>query len=285
MIIDFRLRPPTGDFLQSAQFNPERNAKMTKSFGMWQMPSTIERSMDLFISEMDKSGITQGVLTGRVSSSMGNVTCESIRTIMNTWPGRFHAFAGAPFLDYKSTFDIIDKEILNGPFAGLNVEPMTTYDAPMYADDRRIYPVYERAQECGIPVMIMTGGFADVDLSYTHPSHIANVATDFPKLTIVTPHGCWPHTREMVQVALRKENIYISPDIYSMGLPGYQDYIFAANNFLQDRFLYGSAHPTMPMDGCVQFYKQPGLIKEEVAPKIFWQNAQRVLNMKNNRPK
>ena len=283
MIIDFRLRPPMGDFLNSAQFNPARNAKMTKSFGMWQMPSTLQHSMELFIQEMDQNGVTQGVMTGRVSSSMGNVTCESIRKIFAAYPGRFHAFAGAPFLDYHSTWDIIDKEIVNGPFAGLNVEPMTTYDVPYYADDRRIYPVYEKAQEAGIPVMIMTGGFADVDMSFTHPTHIANVATDFPNLTIVCPHGCWPHTREMVQVALRKENVYISPDIYSMGLPGYQDYIFAANHFLQDRFLYGSAHPTMPLDGCVKFYQQPGLLKDEVKEKIFYKNAQRILNLKNEK--
>ncbi|MCQ2444925.1 MAG: amidohydrolase family protein, partial [Mailhella sp.] len=268
MVIDFRLRPPYGDFLKSAQFNPERNAKMTKSFGMWQTKSTLEHSMELFIQEMDAAGIDQGVMTGRVSSSMGNVTCESIREIFQKWPGRFHAFAGGPLLDHTRCQEIIDREIVNGPFAGLNVEPMSTYDQPMYADDRRIYPVYEMAQSAGIPVMIMTGGFCDVDMSYTHPQHIANVAQDFPDLLIVCPHGCWPHTREMVQVALRKDNVYIEADIYSMGLPGWQDYIWAANNFCQDRFLYGSAHPTMPMDGCIEFYRKAG-IREEVWDKIM----------------
>lgn len=280
MVIDFRLRPPCGDFLQSAQFNPERNAKMTKSFGMWQMPSTIHRSMDMFMKEMDAAGIDQGVLTGRVSSSMGNVSCASIREIMEKYPGRFHAFAGAPLLDYARCAEIIETEVLHGPFAGLNIEPMSTYDQPMYADDRRIYPVYDYARSAGIPVMIMTGGFCDVDMSYTHPQHIANVASDFPDLLIVCPHGCWPHTREMVQVALRKDNVFVEPDIYSMGLPGYQDYLWAANNFLQDRFLYGSAHPTMPLDGCLDFYRKAD-IHEEVWDKIMFKNAQYVLNFKN----
>ena len=281
MIIDFRLRPPCGDFLKSAQFNPERNAKMTKSFGMWQMPSTLHHSMELFLQEMDQAGIGMGVLPGRVSHELGDITCESIREIMNQYPGRFAAFAGVDLLDARSAFRIIDEEVLHGPFAGINVEPMG-YATPMYADDRRIYPVYERAQEAGIPIMLMTGGFPKAHLSYTHPGRLDTVAADFPELAIVVPHGCWPHTREVVQVALRKENIWLSPDIYSMGLPGWQDYIFAARHFLQDRFLFGSAHPTLPMTGCADFYRKLNL-PEDILEKIFFKNAQRVLNLKNER--
>lgn len=281
MIIDFRLRPPTGDFLKSAQFNPERNAKMTKSFGMWQMPSTLHHSMDLFFEEMGACGITMGVLPGRVSYELGNITCESLRGIMETWPGKFAAFAGVDLLDAPSAFAVIEREVLNGPFAGINVEPMG-YENPMYADDRRIYPIYERAQEAGIPIMLMTGGFPKAHLSFTHPGHLDTVATDFPQLAIAVPHGCWPHTREVVQVALRKENIYLSPDIYSMGLPGWQDYLFAARHFLQDRFMFGSAHPTLPMSGCVEFYKKLDL-PEDILEKIFYRNALRFLDLKNQR--
>lgn len=279
MICDFRLRPPSGDFVQTSQYDLARNAEVTRRFGMYQAESVAHLSMDLCLAEMDASGIAVGVMPGRYSEVFGHVSCASMRDIMSAYPGRFAGFAGVDPLDAHSAFAIIEAEVLNGPFAGLNVEPLTAHRTPLFADDRRIYPIYERAQECGIPIMLMTGGIPDVPIDYTHPRHVENVALDFPRLTIVTPHGCWPHARELIRVCLLRRNVYLSPDIYTMGLPGYMDYIQAATTFLQDQFLYGSAHPTMPMEGCVQFFRNLN-IKEDVLCKLFWKNAQRVLHQK-----
>ncbi len=279
MICDFRLRPPMGDFLQTSQYDLRRNAVVTRKFGMYQAESTAKLSMALFLEEMERSGITLGVMPGRYSEVFGNVSCSSMREIMAAYPGRFAGFAGVDPLDAPEAFRIIEYEVLKGPFAGINVEPLTAHKTPLFADDRRIYPIYERAQECNIPIMLMTGGIPDVPIDYTHPRHVENVALDFPRLTIVTPHGCWPYARELARVCLLRENVYLSPDIYSMGLPGYQEYIQAATTFLQDRFLYGSAHPTMPMEGCAAFFRSLN-IQEDILHKLFWENAQRVLTQK-----
>ena len=179
------------------------------------------------------------------------------------------------------TFRIMEEEVLHGPFSGLNIEPPFTRSTPMFADDRRIYPVYEQAAAKRIPVLIMSGGFGDVPLAYCHPSHLETVATDFPDLVIVSPHACWPYGRELIQLALRKPHIYLEPDIYSMGLPGWEDYMLAAGTILQDQFLFGSAHPTLPMEGCVDFYKKQNF-SQTVWEKIMWENARRVLNHKKN---
>ena len=271
-----------GDFLKTSQYDLKRNAIVTRKFGMYQAESTARLSMELCLKEMDASGITLGVMTGRYSEVFGNVSCASMRSIMEAYPGRFTGFAGVDPLNSQEAFRIIEDEVLNGPFAGINVEPLTAHKTPLFADDRRIYPLYERAQECHIPILLMTGGIPNVPIDYTHPRHVENVAIDFPNLTIVTPHGCWPHSRELVRVCLLRENVYLSPDIYSMGLPGYTDYIEAAKTFLQDRFLYGSAYPTLPMEGCVNFFRKLG-IEESILKKLFWENAQRVLNQKTQK--
>lgn len=174
MFCDFRLRPPVGDFLGTAQYNLERNARIAASFGMYQAESTARLSMDLFLAEMDAAEISLGVMPGRYSEVFGNVSCASLRAIMAAYPGRFAAFAGVDPLDMPSAFEIIDSEVMSGPFAGINIEPLTAHRAPLFADDRRIYPIYERAQECAIPVMIMTGGIPDVPIDYTHPRHVAS---------------------------------------------------------------------------------------------------------------
>ena len=279
MIIDFRLRPPYGDFLNTAQYNLKRNAAVSRRFGMWQAESVRCLSMPLFLEEMDNSGITQAVLPGRKSSVFGNVSCACIRELMEKWPGRFAGFAGTDPLNYEESFRIIDEEVIHGPFAGLNIEPPFTHSTPMFADDRRLYPVYEEASARRIPVLIMSGGFGDVPLEYCHPSHLETVATDFPDLVIVSPHACWPYGRELIQLALRKPHIYIEPDIYSMGLPGWEDYMLAAGTILQDQFLFGSAHPTLPMEGCLEFYRKQNL-SETIWKKIMSENALRVLHHK-----
>lgn len=283
MIIDFRLRPPYGDFLRTAQYDLKRNAAVSRRFGMWQAASVAHLSMDLFFEEMDRAGIAQAVLPGRVSAVFGNVSCACMRELFEKWPGRFVGFAGVDLLDYESAFRVMEDEVLQGPFAGLNIEPLFTYSRPMFVDDRRLYPIYEQASAKGIPLLVMSGGFGDVPQEYNHPSHLETVATDFPDLVMVSPHACWPFSRELIQIALRKRNIYIEPDIYSMGLPCWEDYILAAKTILQDQFLFGSAHPTLPMEGCVDFYRKQGF-SEEVWRKIMWENARRVIGWKGESP-
>ena len=75
MFCDFRLRPPVGDFLGTAQYNLERNARIAASFGMYQAESTARLYMDLFLAEMDAAEISLGVMPGRYSEVFGNVSC------------------------------------------------------------------------------------------------------------------------------------------------------------------------------------------------------------------
>ena len=49
------------------------------------------------------------------------------------------------------------------------------------------------------------------------------------------------------------------------------DYIAAANTWLQDRFLFGSAYPLMPIVESLAIFKT--LFKEEVLPKLLYKNA------------
>ncbi len=55
--------------------------------------------------------------------------------------------------------------------------------------------------------------------------------------------------------------------MYLFNCSGAADYIMTANNFMQDRFLYGSAYPLMPIVDCVEHFKE--LFKPEVLPKLM----------------
>jgi predicted TIM-barrel fold metal-dependent hydrolase len=78
-------------------------------------------------------------------------------------------------------------------FRGLKLYP--TYQH-YYLNDPRIYPLYQAAQDLGIPVLIHTGSsvFKGARLKYGDPLDLDDVANDFPSLNLVMAHsgrGFW----------------------------------------------------------------------------------------------
>lgn len=119
--------------------------------------------------------------------------------------------------------------------------------APLHAEhpaDRRLYPFYERAQELEVTVMLQTSGYyGGKNLDYAHPRWIDRVAEDFPRLKLVCGHGCYPFVREMIAVAVRRPNVYPSPDLYVFA-PARVEWRYAVNKgLIADQFLFASGFP------------------------------------------
>ena len=278
MIIDFRLRPPVNPYLKGRMYNLERNKRLSEGMGMYQAKSVLNYSMEMLFEEMDEAGVTIGVVPGRESNpSMGDATCEEVTAIVNANPDRFVGIAGIDPTNTDAAIARIDQFVVNGVLKAICLEPGSLPE-PMYGDDKRLYPVIEHCTAKNIPVMMMLGGNAGPDVSYTNPVQIDRVAADFPNTRFIVSHGGWPWVQEVLHVAFRRPNIYLSPDMYLFNMPGWQDYVTACNFYLQDRFLYGSAYPFLPLKGCVDhFMNLP--IKPEVMPKLLYKNAAALLNI------
>ena len=123
----------------------------------------------------------------------------------------------------------------------------------------------------------MIGGGSGPNITYSDPKIINRIAADFPKTNFIISHGGWPWVQQILGVCFFQKNIYLCPDMYLFNCSGCMDYVMAANNFMQDRFLYGSAYPLMPIVDCVKHFK--GLFKPEVLPKLLWKNAAKVLKL------
>ena len=279
MIIDFRLRPPARGFLNLSLFRDvQRSARMSRCFGMDQAPSTTQRSPELLLQEMDAAGIDCGVVPGRRAHAfLGNVSNEDICAILQDYPNRFIGVAGIDPSDKYKAVDEIDRFVVNGPLKGVGIEP-GLLPVPMYPNDRRIYPIYEKCEAEGIPLLLMAGGGNGPDAGYSAPMIIDQIAADFPKLTIINTHGGYPWVTEILFVAYRRPNVYICPDMYLFNQPGWQDYVTAANFALQDRFLFGTAYPFIPLEAGVEHFKKLPF-KPEVLPKVLYQNAVRALKL------
>ncbi len=78
-------------------------------------------------------------------------------------------------------------------FRGLKLYPTYHY---FYPNDPMLYPIYAKAEELQIPVMVHTGSsiFRGARLKYGDPLYLDDVAVDFPDLKIVLVHsgrGFW----------------------------------------------------------------------------------------------
>ncbi len=79
-------------------------------------------------------------------------------------------------------------------------------------DDPGMWPFYERACELGIPLTVHTGMAYTYPQpsSHTHPDTLDKVLIDFPDLKIIAYHMAWPHTEELIGLAAKHENLYLS---------------------------------------------------------------------------
>jgi uncharacterized protein len=128
----------------------------------------------------------------------------------------------------------------------------------------------------GVPAFLLSGPTTP-DLSLNDPFAIDRLAAQFPKLQIVVCHGCYPHVDAMIAVAFRRENVFVSPDMY-MFSPGGKLYIEAANGFMQDQYLFGTSYPFRPMKQSVDDLRAIGL-KPEQLEKVSHGNAARLLKL------
>lgn len=276
-VIDFRLRPPVRGYLDMLMYaNGPRRDRATRLHGMEPAPSASRQSVDLLLQEMDRAGVTLGIMVGRSTRLYGSVSNDDLKRIATDYPGRFLGIPALDLSDWRAARRQIDEAVTNG-FRAIGIEPGAAAE-PMLADDRRLYPLYARIEDVGLPVIVMAGGGAGPDLSYTDPVHIDRVAADFPDLRIVVTHGGWPWVHQILHVAYRRPNVYLSPDQYMVNMPGMQDWIAAADGFLADRLIYGSSYPFLPVDACADWFRALP-IRPENRQRVMHDNAAKLLGL------
>jgi len=272
MMIDFRVRPPYKSIKESLLYS--RKPRSEETWGLPTAQSIIDEDMNLFLQEMDEAGITKAVVPLRRAFGHKN---EDLISLLEEYPGRF---IGSPCIDPNNPIEIslqeIQEYVVDGPCSVIMMEPGKCAE-PMHANDKRIWPIYEKCQKENIPVLLSFGGFIPPQLSYNNPLEIEEIAIAFPNLKLVVCHAAWPFVQEIIYVAKARANVYLVPDMYMVNCAGAQDYINAANYMLQDKLILGSAYPILPLGPNVDYVKSN--VRPEVWEKISYKNAAKVLGL------
>ena len=244
MIIDFRLRPPVGGFLDTLMYSAgARRDGFTRTVGFTPSPRSSSPWTCCWGNGGRRRRRRRG--RGRLAGVLGSVPNEDVRQIVAAHPGRFIGAASIDPTDRRRACRTIDQALADG-FRLINIEP-GSYPVPMHADDRRLYPIYGHCEDVGVPVIMMVGGTAGPDLSYSDPIRTDRLLADFPTLNVVVAHGGWPWVNEILHLGFRRQNLWLSPDMYFSRMPGWEEYVKAADGFLSDRMLYASSFPFCPV--------------------------------------
>jgi len=146
-----------------------------------------------------------------------------------------------------------------------------------YPNDRMLYPLYSKAQEFRIPVMVHTGSslFRGSRMKYGDPVLLDDIAVDFPELTLIQVHsgrGFWYEAAFFLA--------QLHPRIYMeiAGLPP-QNLLkyFPELEKNADKILFGSDWPGVPGIGKNIATIRSLPIKEETKNKILGENAAKIL--------
>lgn len=275
--IDLRLRPPCEEF-RGLHFFSDREGlfERLRQRGYSVPKSLAELSIGSFWEEMSEAGIAGGLICARSPGRLGGVSNADVAEVVKRYPERLVGFAGCVSLDEEGIGADLEECKRLGAVA-VSLEPGLA-EPPMYADDKKLMPIYAAISESHLPVFV-TGGDSGPDITYASPVALERVGGWFPSLEIVAAHGGWPWVREMIAVARHRKNVWVMPDMYSTKFVGHSDYTEVANGMLRDQMLFGSNYPAVNIKEHVSALLEDGL-REDAWHALAVENPRRLLGVR-----
>lgn len=148
-----------------------------------------------------------------------------------------------------------------------------------FANDKKVYPIYDAIQELGLPVTFHAGWDpVSPDACHTPPQALAEIARRFPRMTIIAAHlGGMDACDEVEQHLIGLENVYLDTSM---------SYLFCGTeqarriivNHGDERVLFASDCPwSLPQDQ-IDYIEKLGL-SSNALQNIYFRNAQRLLRI------
>lgn len=219
---------------------------------------------------------------------------DTIAGFQKTYPDKIIGFAAVNPWDGDSAVEELERAIKDLGLQGLKLFPTYHNYSP---DDRRLaYPLYEKAIELDISVMIHQA-FTSVPgapMKFQHPYLLDQVARDFSKLKLIISHFGTPWTDEAMCLVGRHKNVYADISWYLGIEPSFE----LARQLLRcprygchyEKLFYGTDNYMTPVDnlrklrGLNEVTEKLGLpkIPEKAIQGILGNNFARLLQIKQS---
>jgi uncharacterized protein len=260
---------------QTKDKESQENFKFPAEYMFKQVPEKEITDTDdpvaLTLQEMDRWGIERGMI------GVGDEAGTGVDALKRH-PDRFIPSTG---FDPNAGMDAVRKLVHEHETYGVRAVscfPSGTF--PQVAiNDKKMYPLYAKACELGIPVFCCAGVPGPrLKMEPQRVELIDEVMYDFPELTFVTRHGCEPWTDLAWKLMLKWPGLHYSTSAFA---PKYypKNIIDYANTRGADKVIYAGYFP-MGLSLERIMTEMPNVpFKDDVWPKFLRENALRVLGL------
>jgi len=220
------------------------------------LPEFWDISGDMIVKDMDAAGIDKSVLLAidwGLARHLGEpkLSIEEINKVYadaaGKYPQRLIAFAGIDPRRNKAA-EMVGRFLKEWSMKGIKLHSA----AGFYPNDKACYPIYEKALEYGVPVLLHTGEvLKPLYFKYCQPIYVQEVAMDFPDLSIILAHtgGCW--YSEAVAICNNATNVYLDLSVWQPRLLRPLEFYRALRTLLDSvswqRVLFGSDYPFLKL--------------------------------------
>ena len=233
-------------------------------------------SKDEVIAQMDEAGVEKTFFMQLLMFSYKNkepalsCTVDELAEWVSQAPDRFVGIATYDPYQITQSLRDIDKGVKEYGFKGVHVH-IYGFDMPL--NDAKMYPLYAKCVELGVPVSMQVGYVLEgMPSDAGRPIHLDRIALDFPELVMVGTHTGYPWCEGLVSICYKYENVYLG---CSAHLPRYWDQtiINNINTRLRNKCIFGTN--MIPAKMMLDQVEQLPL-RDEVRPLLLRDNAIKV---------
>ena len=149
-----------------------------------------ENGVDYAVALAEVNPITTGTCSNEYTADLAH-RANALPDPTSGPKGEIIPFASLnPYID-TDLAESLEQLVTQQGFRGIKLYPVYQHH---YTNDPRMYPLYAKAQELELPVLVHTGSsmFRGARIKYGDPLHLDDVAIDFPGLTILMAHSGRP---------------------------------------------------------------------------------------------
>jgi len=284
-VIDTFLSMPDTRARQAAKYQKIRDLAHDAATKSMEMPAEymfkdvpkyaedeVEDPVEVVLSEMERHGITRFLV--------GIHENEHSKRAVREHPDRFAAMVN---VDPNTGVDALRRIDATLAEWGERLRAVhcwgTGLNPQVPLDDKRMYPVYAKCVEVGLPIIVYAGVPGPrIPMMAQHPMLLDEVCWFFPELTVVVRHGAEPWTELMVKLLLKWPGLHYSTSAFA---PKYypRHIIDFANTRGADKVLYAGYYAAgLTLDRIFAELPTVGF-RDHVWPKFLRENAQRVFGL------
>lgn len=193
------------------------------------------------------------------------------------WPGMFVPFYWIDFEKLDRAPDDLEAAVARG-HKGIKFQPLVQR---FHMNDRRLWPVYARAQKLGIPVLFHAGvvAFPNHCTVYADPIYVDEVAEAFPELKIIIAHMGGQYHNQAVVVAEKNPNVYLDTAYLHFFCRRMLPKVTPLDLIKRAVEFAGPTKVLYAFEGTPPSVILNSDLGPDVQKRILWQNAQALLNL------